>query len=113
MFDFKGGVDLIKKLIVFAITIVFISGCSVSKLLRDPYKMEPSKYLKSGEYKKRFTRFQSHYHKHNCRYIRGDCSRCHIHGYGKKHRKHHKHDEKIIIIPPNRDTKIIIKNDGW
>jgi len=113
MFDFKGGVDLIKKLIVFAITIVFISGCSVSGLLKDPYKIEPSDYLKSGEYKRRYSSFQSHYHRHNRRYIRGDCSNCHTYYHNKYDKKHRDQGKKIIIVPSNKDTTVIIKNDGW
>ena len=100
---------MVKKIILFGIVLFFlVCGCSVSGLLKDPYKLEPSDYLKS--YKP--YRPSGRYHKHNRRYIRGDCKICHIYPYGRHGKKHHKNNKKIIIVPSNRDTTIIIKNDS-
>lgn len=87
---------------------LFTGGC-LGLSFKDPYKQPPSDYIKSGEYKKRYQ--SGRWHKHNHRYIYGNCEKCHF-------KKKKKHDEKkIIIIPSDNDSIIIIKkndnHNGW
>jgi len=83
-----------------------VTGGCLGLNFGDPYKREPSEYIKSGEYKKYTPRGSGRWHRHNRHYIHGDCGDCHF-----KKGRDERPVKRIIIVPP--DSTIIIERGGW